>query len=150
MYWKSISYFLNFSVLWKNVVSRNEKLTHLSCLFNSNLQTGRWFYFSVSRNIIIFKQSYWFKKCIDFNRDKKNAVNCFEIVFFELMINSVYGKNLANFRKVIKIRLVNNAKRLYKICKKTRFFVSQKIFNRKFLAFHEIKPVLILDKKKSM
>ena len=39
-----------------------------------------------------------------------NAVNDFEIDFLKLMINSVYGKIMENFRKRIKVRLVNNAK----------------------------------------
>ena len=38
-----------------------------------------------------------------------NAVNDFEKDFLKLMINSVYGKIMENFRKIIKVRLVNNA-----------------------------------------
>ena len=41
---------------------------------------------------------------------KMNAVNDFEIDFLKLMINSVYRKIMENFRKRIKVRLVNNAK----------------------------------------
>ena len=40
------------------------------------------------------------KKYISFNTEKrKNAINDFEIDFFKLMINSVYGKTIQNLRK---------------------------------------------------
>ena len=39
------------------------------------------------------KQSHWMKKFIDFNTEKrKNVANSFEKDFFELIIDSVYGK----------------------------------------------------------
>ena len=51
------------------------------------------------------------KKYIDFNTEKRmNATNDFEKDFFKLMINSVYGKTMKNSRKIINVRLVNNAK----------------------------------------
>ena len=51
------------------------------------------------------------KKYIDFNTEKRmNATNDFEKDFFKLMINSVYGKTMENFRKIINVKLINNAK----------------------------------------
>ena len=45
--------------------------------------------------ILKFKQSDCMKRYIDFNTEKKtNAGNDFEKGFFELMINSVYGKTI--------------------------------------------------------
>ena len=45
-----------------------------------------------------FKQSDWMKNYIDFNTEKKRkATNKFEKYFFNLMINSVYGKTVENF-----------------------------------------------------
>ena len=40
------------------------------------------------------------KKYIDFNTEKGfNADNDFEKVFFKLIINSVYGKTIKNYKK---------------------------------------------------
>ena len=61
-----------------------------------------------------FKQSDWMKKYIDFNTKKiTNAVNGFEKYFFNLMINSVYGKTMENLRKRINVSLVNT-KQIFK------------------------------------
>lgn len=61
------------------------------------------------------------------------------------MYNSFSGKSMENLRKRVEFRLAGNAKD----CKKwvTRpSFVSQKVFSRNFVAIHEIKSVLTLDK----
>ena len=96
--------------------------------------------------ILKFKQSDWLKKYIDFNTDKrKNAGNSFERYFFKLMNNSVFGKTTENLRKRINVRLVDNAKDYVRYIRKPSF-VSQKIFSKNFVAIHEIKPVLTLNK----
>ena len=93
-----------------------------------------------------FKQSDWRKKYIDFNTGKrKNAAHSFEKDFFKLMNNSTFGKAMENLRKRINVRLVNNAKDYFHYTNK-RIFVSQKTFNKNFVAIHEIKPGLTLDK----
>ena len=93
-----------------------------------------------------FKQSDWMKKYIDFNTKKrKNAANDFEKDFFKLMINSVYGKTMENLRKRINVRFVNNKNDFLKYTSKPTY-VTHKLFNKNFVAIHEIKPVLILNK----
>ena len=51
----------------------------------------------------------------------------------------------ATLRKRLKVRLVNNAKD-YKEYVSKPSFVSEKIFSKNFVAIHEIKSVLTLDK----
>ena len=59
------------------------------------------------------------------------------------MNNSVFGKTIENLIKKVSIKLVDNAKD-YVRCISKPSFVSQKIFSKKFVAIHEIKPVLTL------
>ena len=61
------------------------------------------------------------------------------------MNNSTFGKTMENLRKKINVRLVINAGDYKKYVSKPSF-VLQKIFNKKFMAIHDIKPVLTLDK----
>ena len=61
------------------------------------------------------------------------------------MNNSAFGKTTQNLRKRINFRLVNDAED-YKKCVSKPSFVSQKLFSKKFVAIHEIKPVLTLNK----
>ena len=85
------------------------------------------------------------KKYNDFNTNKiKYAANSFED-FFKLMNNSVYGKALWKLRERINIKLVNNSK-VYKKYVSKPILVSQKMFNKNFVAIQEIKPVLKFDK----
>ena len=61
------------------------------------------------------------------------------------MNNSAYGKTMENLRQRINVRLINNAKD-YKTYVSKPSFVSQKIFSGNFVAIHETKPVLTLNK----
>ena len=95
--------------------------------------------------ILKFKQSHWLKKYIAFNTDKrKNTANSFEKDLFKLVNNSFVGKTMENLRKIISVKLINNAEDVKCISKLS--FVSQKIFSKNFVANHKIKPVLKLNK----
>ena len=86
------------------------------------------------------------KNVLIFNTDKrKNATNSFEKDFFKLMSNSAFGKAVENLSKKINVRVVNNTKTILNVQTKPSFF-SQKIFNKNFVAIHEIKPVLTINK----
>ena len=79
--------------------------------------------------ILKFKQSDWLKKYIDFNTDKrKYAANSFEKDFFRLMNNSVFGKTMENLRKIINVRLVNNAKDYIRYIRKPSFILQNILF----------------------
>ena len=75
----------------------------------------------------------------------KIAANNFGRDFSKLMNNGVFGKTMKNLRKRISVKLVNNAKDYVRCISKTSF-VSQKIFSKHFVAIHEIKRVLTLNK----
>ena len=86
------------------------------------------------------------KTYIDFNTEKrKNTTNDFDKDFFKLMINSIYGKTIENLRKIINVRLVNNAKDFLKYTSRPTY-VTHKLFDKDYAAIHEIKPVLVLNK----
>ena len=96
--------------------------------------------------ILKFKQSNWLKEYIEFNTEKrKNAVSEFEKNFVKLLINCIYGKSMENIRKRISLKLINNSK-VYLRCASKPNFISQKIFDKNFIAVHQIKPVLTLNK----
>ena len=96
--------------------------------------------------ILGFEQADWLKKYIDFSTDKReNAANSFEKYFFKLRNNSVFGKTMENLRKRISAKLINNAKDYVKCISKPSF-ISQKIFSKNFVAIHQVKPGLILNK----
>ena len=96
--------------------------------------------------VLKLKQSDWMKKYIDFNTEKrKNAANSFEKIFFKLMASSVYGKTMENLRKRIKVRLETNEKDFLKYTSKPAY-IYHKIFGKNYVAIHEIKPDLTLNK----
>ena len=52
---------------------------------------------------------------------------------------------MENLRKEINVKLINNTKD-YVRCVSKPNFISQKIFDKNFVAVHQIKPILVLDK----
>ena len=62
------------------------------------------------------------KKYIDFNTEnRKNAINDFNKDFFKLMLNSVYGKTTENLRNRINVRLVSNARDVFKYTRRPTY-----------------------------
>ena len=65
-----------------------------------------------------------------------NAANSFEKYFLKLIINSVYGKTMENFRNKINVRLVNNDTGFLKYTSRPTH-ITQKIFGKNYAAIHK-------------
>ena len=102
--------------------------------------------FIIRNELVNVKQSDWLKEYIDSNREKrKKGVYSFKKDFPKLMNNCVYGKTMENFKKGVNVRPFNDYKYYKKYASRPNF-ISQKIFGKIFVAIHEIKQVLTLDK----
>ena len=95
---------------------------------------------------IEFHQSYWLKKYISLNTEKrKQARNVFEKDFFKLLNNSIFGKTMENVRGRTSFELVNNAKRMKKIANKPNFRKFH-IFNENLVGAHCLQTKVELNK----
>ena len=96
--------------------------------------------------ILKFKPSNLLKEYIEFNTEKRTeAKDKFSQNFFKLLVNSIYGKTCDNIRKKNNVQLIDSSKD-YLICVSKPNFVSQKIFSKNFIAAHQIKSALTLNK----
>ena len=95
---------------------------------------------------IEFHQSYWLKKYISLNTEKrKQARNAFEKDFFKLLNNSIFGKTMENVRGRTNLELVNDERRLKKITAKPNFNRVH-IFNEDLTAAHCLSTKIELNK----
>ena len=91
--------------------------------------------------ILKFKQSNWLKEYIELNTKKRQeSIDEFNKAF------GVYGKSMENITKRINVRLVDDLKEYLK-CVSRPNFRSQKIFDKNFIAVHQIKTVLTLNRQ---
>ena len=96
--------------------------------------------------ILSFKQSDWLKKYVDFNTKKgQESSDEFNKNLYKLLNNCIYGKSIENIRKIINVKLTSD-KRIYQRCVNKASFISQKIFDKNFVAVHCSKTVLKLNK----
>ena len=96
--------------------------------------------------ILNFKQINWLKEYVKFNKQKKKeSTYRFNQNFFKLLVNCIYGKTMENIRKRVSVKLLNNSKD-YLRCVSKPNFISRKIFDKNFIAVHQIKSVLTLNK----
>ncbi|KAL4153079.1 hypothetical protein QTP88_000912 [Uroleucon formosanum] len=72
--------------------------------------------------VIQFNQSDWLAKYIELNTMmRKKAINDFEMDFYKLMNNAVFGKTMQSKRKEMKMELVSCERRLQKLINKSTF-----------------------------
>ena len=95
---------------------------------------------------IKFHQSYWLRKYISLNTEKRKAAqNAFEKDLFKLFNNSIFGKTMENVRGRINFELVHQQKRLKKLAAKPTFHRTY-IFNDDLVGVHNLKTKIMLDK----
>ena len=95
-----------------------------------NLQLYLWVGMKLVKvdKILQFKPSDWLKKYLDFNKGKrKHAASSFEKNFFKLINNNAFGKIMENLKKIINVRLVNNAEDYKNVCKQTMLCFTENI-----------------------
>ena len=96
--------------------------------------------------ILSFKQSNWLKNYADFNTKKRQeSPDEFNKNLYKLLNNCIYGKSIENQRKRMNVKLISDKKVSQKCANKPNF-ISQKIFDKNFVAVHCSKTVLTLNK----
>ena len=96
--------------------------------------------------ILSFKQTDWLKIYVDFNTKKRQeSTDEFSKSLYKLLNNCIHGKSIENRRKRMNVNLANDNK-MYQRCVNKPNFISQKIFDKKFVAVHCSKTALILNK----
>ena len=96
--------------------------------------------------ILSFNAKHWMREFINFNIEKrKEAKNDFEVDFFKLMNNSVYGKTMENVRKRCNMIVVNNEDKALKHIAKPSF-INLTMINDHFIVIRELKNQVKLDK----
>ena len=96
--------------------------------------------------ILSFKQNNWLKKYVDFNtKKKKESTDEFNKGLYKLLNNCIYDKSIENQRIRMNVKLISD-KKTYQRCVNKPNFISQKIFDKKFVAVHCSKTVLTLNK----
>ena len=93
--------------------------------------------------ILKFKQSNWLKSYTA--KKRQESLHEFSKGLYKLLNKCIYGKSIENIRKRINVKLSSDKKVYQKIVNKPSF-VSQKIFDKNFVAIHCSKKVLTLNK----
>ena len=82
----------------------------------------------------------------DFNTEKRQkSPDEFNKNLYKLLNNFIYDKSIENQRKIMNVKLING-KEVYQRCVNKPNFISQKIFDKNFVAVHCSKTVLTLNK----
>ena len=98
---------------------------------------------------IKFEESAWLEEYINLNTKRrieaKQSGNNFEVDFFKLMNNSVYGKTLENIKNRVAIRLISTDKVAQKVAAKPNYDCCT-IYDENLIAIHMKKTTLYFNK----
>ena len=121
----------------KLIPNISNKVKYVLHCKNLQYYLSLWMKLTKPHRILKFKQCNWLKEYVEFNTKKRQeSTNNFHKDFHKLLVNCVYRKSMENIRKRINVKLVNNSKE----------YISQKIFDKNFIAGQQIKSVLTLNK----
>jgi ribosomal protein L31E len=96
--------------------------------------------------IIKFRQSRWMKKYVDLNTElRKKAENEFEVAFFKLMNNAVYGKCMEQIRNRLNMKLVSNEKSMTRSINNPTF-IDRTVYSENLAAVHFAKEHIVMNK----
>ena len=130
----------------KLVPNLNDKTKYIVHYHNLKLYLSLGMRLTKVHRVLNFQQSSWLRKYIEFNTEKrKQAANDFEKDFFELLVNSVFGKTMENLRKRVNVKLVNDVKQLKKLTASPSFD-HFRIFTNELVAVNMKKPTLYLNR----
>ena len=117
-----------------NLYDKNNYVVHIKSLKQGLRKTRK------VHKVIQFNQEAWLNEYIDMNTELiKQAQNEFEIDFFKLMNNSVFGKTMKNVRKHRDIKLVTTDKRRNKFVSEPNYHAI-KGFSENLVAIEMKKP----------
>ena len=90
--------------------------------------------------VVRFNQKAWLKPYIDMNTElRQKAKNNFEIDFFKLMNNAVFGKTMENVKKHRNIKLVTTERRRNYLVSEPNY-ITTNFFTENLLAIEMKKP----------
>ena len=90
--------------------------------------------------VVKFNQKAWLKPYIDMNTElRQKAKNNFEIDFFKLMNNAVFGKTMENVKKHRNIKLVTTERRRNYLVSEPNY-ITTNFFTENLLAIEMKKP----------
>jgi hypothetical protein len=97
--------------------------------------------------VLSFNQSTWMKPYIDFNtKQRKLARNDFEIDFYKLMNNSVFGKTMENVRDHVRAKICLNEKEASRAIRSPRYKNRPTMFDNDYGFFELEKKKVFLNK----
>ena len=97
-------------------------------------------------NGLIFKQAPFLRSYVEFNSKKRaEATNSFDIAFYKLLTNSLYGKMMENPEKRTRFKLCNTENDLVKCASKFNYKRSKRI-NQNLVGVEMKHPQVKLDK----
>ena len=130
----------------KLIPNLNNKINYIVHYRNLKFYLSQGMILTKIHRILSFKQSCWLKKYIDFNTEKRSRASSeFDMDFFKLMNNSIFGKTCENIRSRVDVELVNDPKKMKKKLAKPQF-KSFLIINENLTAVHSLKTCLTLNR----